>query len=253
MREINQFAICNELPAAMHQRLVAYADAHWSMRKGMDAEAVLRGFPRCARSDVMMLLYSDLLKAVPLFVGSPPGFIEDCACAFEPNIYLQGDYLMQKGEVGGEMMFIRLGSVIVVDDDTVLRALPPWERIKAAGTEGNDASELQFVSVVDFCLSASLNPKLNLPAVAGCVVAIRGEKEFIGEGALVDGKRRSMSILARSTFCHTLHITRSSFNYILPHYPSIQKRITRIHRTRETSIRPSLRSTPTDVYTVKKS
>ena len=40
MKEINQFAICNELPPAMHQRLVAYADAHWNMRKGMDAEAV---------------------------------------------------------------------------------------------------------------------------------------------------------------------------------------------------------------------
>ena len=56
------------------------------------------------------------------------------------------------------MMFIRLGSVIVVDDDTVLRALPPWERIEAAGTEVNDASELDFVSVVNIC---SLNPKLN--------------------------------------------------------------------------------------------
>ena len=206
MKEIRMFCMKNYLPYQIQRRLLDYVDANWEMENGMETNLILRDLPSGAKAEVLVLMYSDLVRGVPLFVTSPSGFIEKCACCFKPQVYLQGDFLMQKGERGAEMIFIVKGMVVVVADDMLLRTKPPWDRAKVLDS----------------------HPQL--------VVAYRGERDFVGEGALISGGRRSCSVLSSSKFCHTLHLLEKDFHTILQQYPEVQKTIKRVVRKRNTIV-----------------
>jgi len=65
--------------------------------------------------DIVVHLYGDILRAVPLFRGLPSGLIAAAAARVVTRIYMPGELVFKNGELSREMYFVIHGTVEVLD------------------------------------------------------------------------------------------------------------------------------------------
>ena len=63
--------------------------------------------------DIMVHLYGDVIRGVPLFRGLPAGLIAACAARVRPRIFMAGEAVFAAGELSREMYFLVHGTVEV--------------------------------------------------------------------------------------------------------------------------------------------
>ena len=88
-------------------------DYTWSQQKSFDEHAMLSYLPLKMRTDIAMRVHYSTLGKVKLFRNCEPGLLKDLVVLLRPVIYLPGDYICRKNDIGKEMFIIQSGQVQV--------------------------------------------------------------------------------------------------------------------------------------------
>ena len=117
MDRINAFLKYRDIPSRLQKRVRHYYDYLWESRLGYDEKIVLDELPPGLKTEISLVLHRNIIETVPLFAGASPEFIRDISLYLRPAVFIPGDYIVRKGDVGRDMYFISRGQVEIVSED----------------------------------------------------------------------------------------------------------------------------------------
>ena len=95
------------------ERVKRWMNYTWTQQKSFDEHAMLSYLPMKMRTDIAMRVHYSTLGKVKLFKNCEPGLLKDLVVLLRPIIYLPGDYICRKNDIGKEMFIIQSGQVQV--------------------------------------------------------------------------------------------------------------------------------------------
>ena len=121
---INNFMRDRNVPRGLQARVRDYYNYLWESRATQQSE-MLDDLPAPLRIEIAMHLNRTILRKVPLFADASEDFLRELVLHLEPGVFLPGQSLMRRGELGHELYFINKGRVDVLsgDDSQVLATL----------------------------------------------------------------------------------------------------------------------------------
>ncbi|XP_035706955.1 cyclic nucleotide-gated cation channel beta-3 [Folsomia candida] len=90
----------------------------WEQQKTLDESKILDLLPDKMRTDVALDLHVETLSKVKLFHHCEVPFLRDLVVKLKSIIFLPGDFICKKGEVGREMFIIQSGKIHVIGGPT---------------------------------------------------------------------------------------------------------------------------------------
>jgi cyclic nucleotide gated channel beta 1 len=120
--KISQYMYHMNVPQETIARVKEWCQYTWRTQKSFDEAGILDHLPLKMRTDVALDIHYETIKNVKLFHGCDPGLIKELVVKLRPIIFLPGDYICKKGDVGKEMFIITVGQVQVVGgpDDSII-------------------------------------------------------------------------------------------------------------------------------------
>ncbi|XP_023323760.1 cyclic nucleotide-gated cation channel beta-3 [Eurytemora carolleeae] len=125
---ISQYMFRMHLPEETMNRVKTWCQFTWNSQKSFDERAILQYLPGKMMTDVALNIHFKTISGVKLFHGCNPGLLKMIVCRLKPIIFLPGDYICRKGDVGMEMFIVSSGAVQVVggpNDSIVFVTLGP--------------------------------------------------------------------------------------------------------------------------------
>ncbi|XP_061532258.1 cyclic nucleotide-gated cation channel beta-1-like isoform X4 [Phycodurus eques] len=114
------------IPKDVQNRVKTWYNYTWQSQGMLDEQELLTQLPDKMRLDIAIDVNYSIVSKVPLFQGCDQQMIFDMLKSLRSVVYLPGDYVCKKGEVGREMYIIKAGEVQVVggpDGKTVFVSL----------------------------------------------------------------------------------------------------------------------------------
>ncbi|XP_059141680.1 potassium/sodium hyperpolarization-activated cyclic nucleotide-gated channel 1-like isoform X2 [Physella acuta] len=114
------------LPQEMKDKVREWFLYNWNQQKTIDERSLVVSLPKKLQTDLAINVHFNTLSKVQLFQDCERNLLYDLVLKLKPILYLPGDYICQKGEVGKEMYIVTQGQVEVVggeNNSTVLATL----------------------------------------------------------------------------------------------------------------------------------
>ncbi|KAL2093826.1 hypothetical protein ACEWY4_011138 [Coilia grayii] len=114
------------IPKEVQNRVKTWYEYTWQSQGMLDEQQLLVQLPDKMRLDIAVDVNYSIVSKVALFQGCDRQMIFDMLKSLRSVVYLPGDYVCKKGEVGREMYIIKAGEVQVVggpDGKTVFATL----------------------------------------------------------------------------------------------------------------------------------
>ncbi|XP_034031409.1 cyclic nucleotide-gated cation channel beta-1-like [Thalassophryne amazonica] len=102
------------IPKDIQNRVKTWYNYTWQSQGMLDEQELLMQLPDKMRLDIAIDVNYSIVSKVPLFQGCDRQMIFDMLKSLRSVVYLPGDYVCKKGEVGREMYIIKAGEVQVV-------------------------------------------------------------------------------------------------------------------------------------------
>lgn len=115
---INNFMRDRAVPRDLQARVRDYYNYRWESRMSQQSE-MLADLPKPLRVDIALHLNRNILRKVPIFESASEDFLRQLVLQLEPMVFVPGQALMRRGEVGRELFFINKGNVEVLGSDDV--------------------------------------------------------------------------------------------------------------------------------------
>ena len=111
-------------PRALRNRIRDYYEYLWESRMGED-QRLFDDLPPALRIEVALQLNRPILERVPFFRGASEPFLRELAQHLRPAVFVPGELVLRRGDVGHRMYFIQRGEVEVLaaDDRTRVATL----------------------------------------------------------------------------------------------------------------------------------
>ncbi|RWS18988.1 cyclic nucleotide-gated cation channel beta-3-like protein, partial [Leptotrombidium deliense] len=103
------------LPAELQKRVRLWLSHTWEQQK-LNEENILNLLPIKMKTDIAINVHYKMLSKVKLFHGCERMVIRDLVVKLKPVLFLPGDYICKKGEIGQEMYIVNEGVVQVLGD-----------------------------------------------------------------------------------------------------------------------------------------
>ncbi|KAI9184339.1 hypothetical protein H9P43_003392 [Blastocladiella emersonii ATCC 22665] len=117
VQAVRDYMMQRSFPEDLQSRILDYYEYMWLRTAGIDAYLLLQHLPPAFNAEVTLRMNETLLAKVPIFSGASKSFLMTLSRALRPEVFLPGDLIVHKGDVGQEMYFICRGKVEVVSDD----------------------------------------------------------------------------------------------------------------------------------------
>ncbi|XP_056022845.1 cyclic nucleotide-gated cation channel beta-1-like isoform X6 [Ostrea edulis] len=114
------------LPKETQEKVRTWFIYNWQQQKILDEKGLMDTLPKNLRTDLAIHVHFNTLSKVKLFQDCDKTLLFDLVLKLKPILYLPGDYVCRKGEVGKEMYIVSQGQVDVVggpDNSIVLATL----------------------------------------------------------------------------------------------------------------------------------
>uniref|UniRef100_T1IQ57 Cyclic nucleotide-binding domain-containing protein n=1 Tax=Strigamia maritima TaxID=126957 RepID=T1IQ57_STRMM len=114
------------IPLELQDRINTWFEYNWQENKGIDEEIILNQLPKKMKSDLALYIHFNTLKKVQLFRGLETELLKELVLKLKPMLFLPGDYICKKGDVGTEMYIVNSGQIQVLGGpkgDVVLATL----------------------------------------------------------------------------------------------------------------------------------
>ncbi|KAM9480708.1 uncharacterized protein cngb1a [Clarias gariepinus] len=103
-----------KIPREVQNRVKTWYDYTWQSQGMLDEQELLIQLPDKMRLDIAVDVNYSIVSKVALFQGCDRQMIFDMLKRLKSVVYLPGDYVCKKGEIGREMYIIKAGEVQVV-------------------------------------------------------------------------------------------------------------------------------------------
>ncbi|XP_071973047.1 cyclic nucleotide-gated channel beta-1 isoform X7 [Engystomops pustulosus] len=117
---------CYKIPRSVQNRVKMWYEYTWQSQGMLDESELMIQLPDKMRLDLAIDVNYNIVSKVALFQGCDRQMIYDMLKRLRSVVYLPGDYVCKKGEIGREMYIIKAGEVQVLggpDGQTVLVSL----------------------------------------------------------------------------------------------------------------------------------
>ncbi|XP_068607454.1 cyclic nucleotide-gated channel beta-3 [Brachionichthys hirsutus] len=102
------------IPPEVQNRIKTWYDYTWKSQGMLDEQELLIQLPAKMRLDIAVDVNYAIVSKVPLFQGCDRQMVFDLLTRLKSVVYLPGDFVCKKGEIGREMYIIKQGEVQVV-------------------------------------------------------------------------------------------------------------------------------------------
>ncbi|XP_071448163.1 cyclic nucleotide-gated channel beta-3 isoform X2 [Hetaerina americana] len=134
------------LPENTQKRVFQWLTHTWEHQQVLDELEVLEWLPSKLRGDVALDVHEGSLSKVHLFRHCGHQLLRQLVLKLRPVLYLPGDYVCRKGEVGKEMYIIKAGIVEVVGAKKTGDGGEGFE-VLATLTEGSVFGEISLLDI----------------------------------------------------------------------------------------------------------
>lgn len=100
-----------KLPYDLQNRINAYYQAMWERHGTLDG-AVTAFIPELSRNlayEVELFLRMDMINRAPIFQNCSAKVVQELVMELELQVFMPGDYIVVRGEVGNDMYFVQNG------------------------------------------------------------------------------------------------------------------------------------------------
>lgn len=121
-----KYMTSNRIPKSVQKRIKMWYEYTWHSQGMLDESELMVQLPDKMRLDIAVDVNYNIVSKVALFQGCDRQMIYDMLQRLHSVVYLPGDYVCKKGEIGREMYIIQAGQVQVLggpDGKTVLVTL----------------------------------------------------------------------------------------------------------------------------------
>ena len=101
------------LPLHTQKRIREYFSEMWALNRALDRSQFFDGLSTAQRGGALIFLYGEMVQKVPFFAAMESTCLLRLVKILDNDMFLTGDYLIRENELGGEMYFLRRGTVAV--------------------------------------------------------------------------------------------------------------------------------------------
>ena len=113
---INHFLRDRHVPHELQTRVRDYYNYLWESRMGSQSE-MLMDLPRSLHIEVALHLHRNVLRKVPIFERASEVFLRELVLHLVPQVFIPGETIVRRGEIGHRIYFINKGTVEVLAHD----------------------------------------------------------------------------------------------------------------------------------------
>jgi len=105
------------VPWSLQHRVISYFDYLWMRNKGVDIKSLFHDCPSCLKSELFLEIARPMFKAISLLGDAEDSFLRQLCMKVQIMLFMPGDYIVKKGDVGSEVMYIYDGDVMVTEGE----------------------------------------------------------------------------------------------------------------------------------------
>ncbi|XP_077503524.1 cyclic nucleotide-gated ion channel subunit B [Amblyomma americanum] len=131
------------LPDDLQRRVRLWLNHTWAQKKTLDENSILATLPRKMKTDIAISVHYNTLAKVQFFQDCERSMLRDLVLKLQSVLFLPGDYICRKGEIGVEMYIVNKGVINVIggeNNNVVLATL----------TEGSVFGEVSLLGLPGF-------------------------------------------------------------------------------------------------------
>ncbi|EEB17407.1 Cyclic nucleotide-gated cation channel beta, putative [Pediculus humanus corporis] len=113
------------LPMSLREKVKLWFKFTWEQQHTFNESNILDTLPPKLKTDVAINVHIQALNKVQIFHDCDPALLRELVLKLQSVLFLPGDYICRKGEVGKEMYIVKTGIVEVLgeDDNEVIATL----------------------------------------------------------------------------------------------------------------------------------
>ncbi|XP_020786417.1 cyclic nucleotide-gated cation channel beta-3-like [Boleophthalmus pectinirostris] len=108
------YMVTNRIPSLVQNRVRTWYTYTWDAQGMLDESELLDKMPLVMRTAIAVDINLETFKKIDLFKGCDQQMLVDMLLRLKSIIYLPGDFVVKKGDIGKEMYIIKGGAVQVV-------------------------------------------------------------------------------------------------------------------------------------------